>query len=172
MYIKYNDVLYDFLDKKEYYKIITRISSKTDESFYKKFEVFVKEIKLTDSNIQDIYDVDFYVTYTDDSETLKHGQPVTRWNINKMGMLYRRLDMEKNEIGLSLPHDSWSDDWIQDEKYSCSKIVDLYDCSDYTVVYTYTFKDGKKLDEPYVEEVKMTAEDFQQERLKYRLTKI
>lgn len=174
MYIKYNAKIYDLIysNLKEKYVITTYCEEKVDETFYKMWDYYAKDYVEIDPNIQDIYDVDFYVTYTDDSETLKHGEPVTRWNINKMGMLYRKPDMEKGEVGLHLPHDSWSDDWIQDDKYSCSKIVDLYDCSDYTVVYTYSVKDGKKLDEPLVEEVVMTAEDFLQERLKYRLTKI
>lgn len=170
MYIIYKGLIYRYrLTDNE---LLTYCVNKIDDTFSEEEGIFYKSIDNTDPNIQDIYDVDFYVTYTDDSETLKHGEPVTRWNINKMGMLYRNPDMEKGEVGLHLPHDSWSDDWIQDDKYSCSKIVDLYDCSDYTVIYTYSVKDGKKLDEPLIEEVVMTAEDFLQERLKYRLTKI
>ncbi|MBQ2982941.1 MAG: hypothetical protein IJD58_12630, partial [Lachnospiraceae bacterium] len=116
MYIKYKDVLYHYRNLKECKKIVTWIESKSGDEFYKHLSVWVKIISDDDPNIQDIYEVDFYVTYTDDSETLKHGEPVSRWHINNMGMIYRTPDIEKNEIGLSLLHDSWSKDWIQHDK--------------------------------------------------------
>ena len=55
-----------------------------------------------------------------------------------------------------------------DDRCSCSKIVDLFDCTDFTVVYTYTYKDSKKLDEVIVEEVKVEAEEFKSLMLQYR----
>ena len=170
MYIKYNQKIYDLIysNMKKKTVISTYLEDKTDESFYRISDYYAKDFSEADPNIQDIYEVDFYVTYTDDSETLKHGEPVSRWHINNMGMIYRTPDIEKNEIGLSLLHDSWSKDWIQHDKYECSKIVNLHDCTDFTVVYTYTYRNGKKLEEPMVEEVTVEAEEFKALMLQYR----
>ena len=55
-----------------------------------------------------------------------------------------------------------------DDRCSCSKIIDLYDCSGYIVKYTYTFKNGVQLPKEEIVEVRMTAEDFKNEILKHR----
>ena len=86
--------------------------------------------------------------------------------------MYKNPVIEKNEVGLTLSHDSWSEDWIQDDKYSCSKIVDLYECSEYTIVYTYVFRDGKKLEKPLIEEKQVSAEEFKEKMIKYRKNNI
>lgn len=86
--------------------------------------------------------------------------------------MYKSPKIEKDEVGLTLSHDSWSEDWIQDDKYSCSKIVDLHDCSEYTVIFTYVFKDGKKLEEPLIEEKMVSVEEFKEEMIKYRKSNI
>ncbi len=172
MFIKYDNKLYRFLDKKEYFKIITSNDKNITEDFYKSIDVYVKKITIEDSNIQDIFDVDFVLTYIDTSETTKHGKYETRWNVNEGKPMYRSPEIEKDEVGLVLSHDSWSEDWIQDDKYSCSKIVNLYDCSEYTIIYTYTWKNGKKLEEPLVEEKKVSAEEFKEEMIKYRKSNV
>lgn len=59
-----------------------------------------------------------------------------------------------------------------DDRCSCSKIVDLYDCSGYIVKYTYTVKNGVQLPKEKIVEVKMSAEDFRNEMLKYRIGNI
>ena len=170
MYIKYNDKIYELIycgvvDKEV---VSTYFKEKTDETFYEIFDYYAKDFINTDVNIQDIYNVDFYVSYTDESETLKQAPTVERWCVNEGRPMYRNPELEKNELGIVLQQVTRSDDWIQDDKCSCSKIIDLYECSDYTVKYTYTFKDGKKLDEKEIVEVKMKAEEFKAEILKYR----
>ena len=174
MYIKYNAKIYDLIysnfEKK--YVITTYFDEKVDESFYKMWDYYAKDYVETDQNIQDIYDVDFYVTYTDDSETLKKADKQGKWLVNEGRPLYRNPEIEENELGLSLIKQSFSEDWIMDDRCSCSKIVDLYDCSDYTVVYTYIFKDGQKLDEKEVVEIEMTADEFKKEMIKYKAKNI
>ena len=71
MYIKYNNELFYLVDKKDYYKIVTRKESKSDKTFYSRLNVFIKEIAIDDLDIRDIYDVDFFVIYFDESETIK-----------------------------------------------------------------------------------------------------
>ena len=168
MYIKYRDIIYDFVVDKDGYNIVTRSKDKANDTFLKTKYSYYKVILEDDTNIQDIYEVDFYVTYTDESETLKRAGNPSRWLVNEGRPLYKNPEIEKNELGLSLIQQSYSDDWIMDDRCSCSKIVDLFDCTDFTVVYTYTNKDGKKLDEVIVEEVKVEAEEFKMLMLKYK----
>lgn len=168
MFIKYKDILYDLLEEKTYLSIITRNKLKSNEDFLKTKGSFYKNISLDDINIQDIFEVDFVLTYIDTSETTKHGTYETRWNVNEGKAMHKSPVIEKDEVGLTLPHDSWSEDWIQDDKYSCSKIVNLCDCSEYTVIFTYEYKDGKKLEKPLVEEKQVMAEEFKEEMIKYR----
>lgn len=185
MYIKYNNELFDLVDKKDYYKIVTRNENKSDKTFYLRLNVFIKEIAIDDPDIQDIYDVDFFVIYFDESETMKNaakyvcegtGMPESSqraikqgiWCVNEGRPLYRAPVLEENEVGLWLNGQSCSEDWVMDDRCSCSKIIDLYDCGGYIVKYTYTFKDGVRLPKEEIVEVKMSAEDFKNEMLKHR----
>ena len=164
MYAIYNNKLYGYLD--DDYELLTYQNNKIDDGFEEDEGIYFKSITLDE--IQDIFDVDFYVTYTDESETLKKAGNPSKWIVNEGRPLYKNPEIEKNELGLSLIQQSYSDDWVMDDKCSCSKIVDLYDCTDFTVVYTYIYRDGKELEEEIVEEVKVEAEEFKELMLKYR----
>ena len=150
MYIKYNNELFDLVDKIDYYKIVTRKESKSDKTFYSRLSVFIKEIAIDDTDIQDIYDVDFFVIYSDESETIKNaakyvcegtGMPQSSqraikegiWCVNEGRPLYRSPVLEENEVGLWLNGQSCSEDWVMDDRCSCSKIIDLYDCSGWRI---------------------------------------
>lgn len=86
--------------------------------------------------------------------------------------MYRAPVLEENEVGQWLNGQSCSEDWVMDDRCSCSKIINLYDFSVYIVKYTYTFKDGVRLPEEEIVEVKMSEEDFKNEMLKYRIGNI
>ncbi len=168
MYIKYNEHLYELINYRGKKKITTYYKNKCDKGFEQTWDYYAKDYLEEDNNVQDIFDVNFILTYIDTSETTKHGEYVTRWNVNEGRPMYKNPEIENDEIGLSLPHDSWSEDWIQDDKYSCSKIVNIKECSDYTIVFTYLVKDGEKLEEPLIEEKEVTAEEFKKYMLEYR----
>lgn len=170
MYIKYNSTLYRYSKKNR--EILTYYTEKTDETFKPYSKLYYKEIELDDEKIEDIYDVDFYVYYMDDSETLKNACVSGIWCVNEGKPLYRTPKIEENELGLGLDNLSLSEDWIRDDRSSCSKIVNLYDCKDYTVKYKYIFKNGKVLSKEEVVKEKMDAEEFKAEMLKYRTENI
>lgn len=50
--------------------------------------------------------------------------------------------------------------WTVEEQTVCSKYVDVDECEDFLVVYTYTVKDGNVLKEPMVVEEKVSKENF------------
>lgn len=170
MNVKYSNKIYGFLTEDK--ELLTYKKEKTDETFEYDDGIYYKQIEIDDKKIEEIYDVDFYVYYMDNSETLKKAGVSGKWCVDEGRPLYRMPDIEKDELGLWLGNISWSEDWIHDDKCSCSKIVNLYDCSNYTVKYTYIFKDGKELPGKEIVEVKMDAEDFKAEMIKYRLTNI
>ena len=189
MYIKNNNELFYLVDKKDYYKIVTRKEGKSDKTFYSRLNVFIKEIAIDDPDIRDIYDVDFFVIYFDESETIKKAakyvyegtemlQPSQRaikegiWCVNEGRPLYRTPKIEDGEVGLWLHQQSCSEDWVMDDRCSCSKIVDIHECSKLTVRYTYSVKNGTPLTEKEVVEVDMEPEDFTSEMLKYRIGRI
>ena len=170
MLMKYANKLFRYISN--YNEIVTYKNINIDGTFKNDNGIYYKKVAIDDINIQDIFEVDFLLTYIDTSETTKHGMYNTRWNVNEGKQMYKNPVIEKNEVGLTLSHDSWSEDWIQDDKYSCSKIVDLYECSEYTIVYTYVFRDGKKLEKPLIEEKQVSAEEFKEKMIKYRKNNI
>ena len=174
MYIKYNGIIYekitDVITGKEI--ITTYYKEKTDETFYKRWDYYAKEFNKDDKKIEDIYDVDFYVYYMDDSETLKKANVDGIWCVNEGRPLYRNPELEKNELGLILNKVTYSEDWVQFDGCTCGKIVDLYECGEYKIKYTYKYKDGKELQGEESVEVKMQAESFKEEMLKHRVSNV
>lgn len=170
MYIKYNDKLYRYLEDER--KILTYDVEKTDKTFSNKRNIYYKIIDADDGNIESIYDVDFYVYYMDDSETLKKANVDGIWCVNEGRPLYRNPELEKNELGLILNKVTYSEDWVQFDGCTCGKIVDLYECGEYKIKYTYKYKDGKELQGEESVEVKMQAESFKEEMLKHRVSNV
>lgn len=96
MYISYNNILYKLITYKGKKEITTYFKEKCDSSFMKMvgFQTtyiddtsldshddsiyYFKEISIEDTAIQNIFDVDFVLTYVDVSETTKHGKYQTR----------------------------------------------------------------------------------------------
>lgn len=191
MFIKYKDYIYELIycglvDKKI---ISTYFREKTDSTFFEISDYYAKDYEADDKNIIDVYDVDFFVKYVDESDTIKHaatylegkyrlGSETERavvegiWLVNEGRPLYRTPKIEDSEVGLWLHQQSCSEDWVMDDRCSCSKIVDIHECSKLTVRYTYSVKNGTPLTEKEVVEVDMEPEDFTSEMLKYRIGRI
>lgn len=183
MFIRYKNIVYRYIQRRN--ELVTAVKEKADDTFSQDGNIFYKQIDTMDQDIQDMYEIDFYVGYIDTSETVKDAEKYVYegsgmaetsqravrdgiWCVNEGIPLYRRPILEENELGLSLNQVSCSEDWIQDDRSYCSKIIDLYDCSEYIVCYTYSFKDGVQLPEVEIVEVRMEAEAFKEEMLKHR----
>ncbi len=183
MFIRYKNMVYRYIQRRN--ELVTARKEKVDDTFLQDGSIFFKQIDTMDQDIQDMYEIDFFVVYNDTSETVKEAAKYVYegtnmpessqraikegiWCVNEGIPRYRFPILEENEVGLGLDQVSHSDDWVMDDRSSCSKIVDLYDCSEYIVRYTYSFKDGVQLPEAEVVEVKMEAEAFKEEMLKHR----
>lgn len=195
MYIEYNGQLYLLVKSRLYLDgkpaIITNYKEKADNTFsyVETLDYFyIKELKPDDPNIQNIFDVDYFVVYHDTSETVmkwaddlkKDMEKGDHINDDKLDAVFRNiwcanggapiLDPPKivnNEVEIILGAKSCSDDWIEFEWGWCYKAVNIYDCERLFVRYTYSVRDGRKLSEKEVVEVTMKPEEFKAEKLKY-----
>ena len=166
MYIKYNEKLYRYLEDDN--ELLTYKEDKIDSNFEEDDGIWFKEITPNDSNIQDIYDINFYVDYIDEKQTMKLMRGVTRWCVNDNRPMHRAPEIEKDELGIQGPGMNSTDGWVVYDQGASSKIIHLSDCTGFIVEYKYTVKDGKVLEEKLVEEVRMNAEEFKAEMIKYR----
>lgn len=189
MYAIYDNTLYHMVKKAGRYNLVTRNPEKTDSSFSPRLEVFVKEIAADDPKLLEMYDVEFYVVYHDDSETmkqaLKHLNSLREKGIApEKGFIENVIDhvwcvtenrayqderIENDEVTLITDGSSHSEDWKQVDKFLCSKQVSIYDCEKLFVRYLYSMRGGKTTAEKELAESIMTPEDFKAEMLKYRV---
>lgn len=157
MFIKYDNKLYRYLNKKEYYKIITRNNEKITEEFYKSSESYVREISTDDTNIQNIFDIQFYLDWD------SHLEKVDKtWEIS---IQENRLIEEKVFLRFAyglLPG------WRAEEQTVSSRYVDINECENFAVIYIYHLKDGERLEEPLRVEEKLTKEEFITKVIQYR----
>lgn len=194
MYIEYKGQLYRLVKRSLYLDgkpaIATDHKEKADDTFsyVETSDYYIKELKPDDPNIQNIFDVDYFVVYHDTSETVKNRAADLKKYMEKGDHIYDDeldavfrhiwcanggapvLDPPKianNEVEIILGGKSCSDDWIEFERGWCYKAVNIYDCERLFVRYTYSVRGGRKLSEKEVVEVTMQPEEFKAEKLKY-----
>ena len=166
MYAIYENNLYMIFYQSSTKVIGTNKEDKKLEGFVQPNKCYMIEWEKVKDKIQSIYDVKFYVTYINKSKTRTWGQ--TRWHVSEGMPLHRGFKIDKNEVGIYLNGQSRSQDWVQMENCYCSKIVDISECSDFTVRYEYSRKDGVDYEEPLIEEQEVSAEDFKRIMVSYR----
>ena len=76
---------------------ITHDEQKAINGFQKEHDFYYKVIETTYPNIQYIYDINFYVDYIDEKQTMKLVWGVTRWCINDNSSMHKLLEIEKDE---------------------------------------------------------------------------
>lgn len=194
MYIEYKGQLYRLVKRSLYLDgkpaIITDHKEKADDTFscVETSDYYIKELKPDDPNIQNIFDVDYFVVYHDTSETVmnraadlkKYMEEGDHIYDDELDAVFRHiwcanggapiLDPPKivnNEVEIILGGKSCSEDWIEFERGWCYKAVNIYDCERLFVRYTYSVRGGRKLSEKEVVEVTMQPEEFKAEKLKY-----
>lgn len=157
MYIKYSGVLYDFLDEKEHYELITRKEEKTDDTYNKDWEVWFKEIPIDDPQIESIYDMHYLVDYDTKLECVP-----TTWKVDE-----EEITLTGEKILLIFGHGRLPG-WEIVENTVCKKMVKIEEVKNIRIVYKYKVKEGKKYDIPLREERTLTIEEFKQMAEYYR----
>lgn len=161
MLIIYKDNLYDLLDEKTHFDIITRLKTKADGDFLSTRKSFYKKITKDDKCIQDIFDVQFFLNWDSHLKNVDK-----RWEILTDGEYMKGNQVLLRFVNVLLPG------WTVEEQVVCSKYVDIDECEDFFVVYTYKVKNGKRLETPVAEEQKVSKEEFQKLVLQYRIYNI
>ena len=137
MFIIYKDTLYDLLEEKTHFIIITRNELKSNENFLKTKRSFYKNISLNDINIQDIFNIQFFLKWDSHFEKVD-----TVWEIFTDKSYLKDGQVLMRFANGQLPG------WRAEEQTVCSRYVDINECEDFTIVYTYTVKDGERLETP------------------------
>lgn len=149
MYIKYSDVLYDSVVDDDGLNLLTKSEEKANKSFNKTTEIYYKIIEETDPNIQDIYDVKFYIKWDSKLKNV-----ITKWRIHSWDYF--------SEGSVNLCHEGHLPGWTIVEKGLSETCIDAEQIEGYSVEYKYIVKDGKKLDEPLIEEREVTRQEFEE----------
>ena len=165
MYAIYNNYLYDIFHQGAIKLLGTHKKAKCIQGFIEDDDCYIRDMSEVVNEIDSIFDVKYYVTYTNKTKTIRGKR---RWQVSETVPLHRGFDIEKNEVGICTNGMRRSSDWIQFDSCACSKIVDISECSDFTVRYEYSRKDGVDYEEPLIEEQEVSAEDFKRIMVSYR----
>ena len=140
--------------------ILTHFENKADESFLIPWNNRYKYKIVEIDNLDQLYDINFFVEYEDDSPTNTKHQ--TEWCVNVSAPIFPDPNIYKGEVGLILSTSSRSDDWYQADKCYCTKVVNLKDCKRIWVEYWYYKYDGNVYDRknPYKEAKEVSIEEF------------
>lgn len=152
MYVKNkNGLLYKYVYNRmeKAYFCVTHHSEKADDTFSKNFDFYEKELPLTESCVEDIYNIHFYVYW--DSGIDKVGD---KWEVPASKTW---MDGEK----LKLEHDGHLPEWNIDDKYLCSQYVDMSEIEQYAIEYRYLVKNGEKLEQEFVDERIVSRQEFE-----------
>lgn len=166
MYAIYKNNIYYIFCQGTQKLLGTHLKEKKLENFEQSSDDYIRDMSEVLNEIESMFDIKFYVTYVNKSKTRTRGQ--IRWQVSEYAPLHRAFDIEKDEVGIYLNGISRSSDWVQDDKCFCSKIVDIRDCSEFTVVREYKRKDGVDYEKPLIEEDVVTAEEFKKIMVSYR----
>ena len=161
MFIIYNNLLYRYTKIKNHIEIVTYDKNKVDSSFKVDDDIYYKEISLDDTNIQDIFDVEFFLQWDSGFKNVD----------SKWGILAIAMQMKENQVLLTFANGILPG-WSVEEQTVCSRYVDIDECEDFSVVYKYTVKDGVRLENPMQVEQKVPKEEFQKLVLQYRVKNI
>lgn len=147
MFANYSNEKYIYIANRRTKEIVTHLSMKTDESFVYDKGIFYK--KITDEELTDIYDVEFWVKY----ESGFNG--VSAWW--KLGN--DKDSVIGNQVALIFS-EGILPGWKIIEKNVCSNEVDISSLSETKIRIIYRKKDGKSYQTPMVQEQKIIVSEL------------
>ena len=160
MIAKYNENNYHAYKKNGKIGIATHFQEKCLDGFQESWDRLAMYMIVEIEDLDQLYDINFFVEYEDDSPTnTKHQM---QWCVNESVPIFPDPNIDKGEVGLVLSTSSRSDDWYQADKYYCTKVVNLKDCKRIWVEYWYYKYDGNVYDRknPYKEAKEVSIEEF------------
>lgn len=147
MFITYKNILYRYLGDDQ--EIVTYFENKIDKDFKEDEGVFFKEIEQSDKNIEDIFELKFYVEWDSGIENTP-----SEWYVQHSKGIILDNKMKLYFAQGHLPG------WNVEEKTICSNIIDFNEVEKYIVQYEYSVKKGRKLEEKEIDREYATKEEF------------
>lgn len=104
--------------------LITFDSKKALEGFEPKRDYFKKIVQLDDPVLAELYEIRYWVKYTDSVETKD------LWLVDEGRSVGLSAFLENDEIIIDVTHDAKDDSWMQYDKGAAAKKISLCDCTD------------------------------------------
>ena len=130
-----------------------------EKGFEAEKDYYVKMIKIEDEDLEELYEVSFYVRYKDSVEENEI------WEI--LYGTYLEMDIPRGIVVITLWGGMRNDNkWKIVEKGMSEKQISLKDCTEYIIKNVYSKKAGKVVDK-LEETVSVSEEEFKKAMLEY-----
>lgn len=137
MIAEYNNNTYIANLRDAHIVLMTYQKEKATEGFSQKRNYYKKKININDEGLTDLYDIHFYIQYTDIEEGYR------RWLVDEDRAIGINGNISNNEVIIDVDHDSKHKSWIQYEKGAAAKKIKLNDCKCFIIEKSYVKQDGK-----------------------------
>lgn len=154
MFANYNNEKYLYISNRRTKEIVTHIRMKIDESFICDKGLFYK--KITDEELTDIYDVEFWVKYESGFDNVS-----VWWKLGS-----DRNTVTRNHVTLIFS-EGILPGWKIVEKNVCSTEVDIVSLSETKIKIIYKKKDGNSYQTPMEQEQKINVTELVDLHYKY-----
>ena len=129
-----------------------------EKGFEAEKDYYVKMIKIEDEDLEELYEVSFYVRYKDSVEENEI------WEI--LYGTYLEMDIQRGIVVITLRSMRNDNKWKIVEKGVSEKQISLKDCTEYIIKNVYSKKAGKVVDK-LEETVSVSEEEFKKAMLEY-----
>ncbi|MBO4291463.1 MAG: hypothetical protein J5898_06105 [Lachnospiraceae bacterium] len=136
MRAEYKGLVYNAALRNDAATLMTFDTEKKLKGFETKKEFFNKTVKIDDPLLDAVYELHYWVKYCDSIEKTE------LWMVDEGRSHGAAADIEKDEIVITVNHDPLDDSWIQDEKGTAYKKIQLSDCTEYMIEKKYAVRNG------------------------------
>ena len=130
-----------------------------EKGFEAEKDYYVKMIKIEDEDLEELYEVSFYVRYKDSVEENE------MWIVDEGRAVGLIPDIENGIVVIDVPNSPKDDTWIQYERGASAKHISLKDCTEYMIKKVYRKKAGKIVDK-LEETISVNEEELKKAMLK------
>lgn len=160
MLAEYKNKTYIANFKNNKIKLLTYDRNKVIEGFESKRDYFIKTVDINASYLKTLYEIHFYVKYTDSVENNNE------WIVDEERAVGLNGNIENNEIIIDVLHDSKDEAWITYEKGAAAKRISLTECKDFIIEKIYLKLDDKIVNKTIKKSV--TIDEFKNYIIKTR----
>ena len=130
-----------------------------EKGFEAERDYYVKMIKIEDEDLEELYEVSFYVRYKDSVEENE------MWIVDEGRAVGLIPDIENGIVVIDVPNSPKDDTWIQYERGASAKQILLKDCTEYMIKKVYRKKAGKIVDK-LEETISVNEEELKKSNVK------